>query len=952
MKIFICFILLYQIAFSFKFPYELLKSPLIHQILKNEKIVNPDDPEMLGKLITNILMTILRKVTENKNNSIRHECIEFIKSLDDYKDYSDNYNAADIKNRQYKSRETTLKLILDSSKSRNELNYYKNCLNSHLTYLDYNQTINSYTYFIAIISSSYLQKSNEDLTNIQTFEDHSFLLGYCVPFSEKCNLDDYKEIVRVLNENYNYIFYPQDSTVETYIISDSKKDINHNDKLLISIIFLVIVGILIGLVLFQYPIYFLLKQCFKNENIINNEQKQENETTKGEEKLNEKEKKDNEKKYVPKWLLKLNSCFSLNENLEELFNLSTNTTNVNNYSGLMEIRGLNALSMNFTILGFTFIAIYNSPLKVIGIYQLFILLNHFLYFFIFIGLRFSPRIILSCSGYSLIYKYLCYIDKYNKNYSFFKFMLYQSHKFFIFIILFFFFIYSLNYLYQEINGILPIWYFFQKKIVEKVEFNNFWKLFFGIEFLFSENNNINTNNTITNITYTNNTYINITYTNNTYTNNTNKNYHLNDYFWIPFNELLFFVLSLCIITIGYKYNLRIDIFIIILILLIYVLKIIITFFIKDEYNSILYFYVFNYGEFMTSSIFNFPSFLIGLYFGLINYTLQKGLANKFDISISSKINQFSFLQKEETPEKKGLFDDDDEHKNETLGNTNNNDESKNYNSVDNNINNSKKNTINNNEGDNNNSNSKELKSFSTSEQNLSFLNSSIGFINFQKKYTHNTILSFIVFFSLFIPYIIHAIVMKIYEGKANEAKSKVDNEEDNMDKISQVKAHYNITNEYLTNLYLTDYVNNIFLKIFYTIDIEIIIFLIHWLFFILHINGNNNILSFFTNIIWGIFNKSYFSFIIVSNMVILFSIYSGESSISINIYTIYLYFIFISIKILVLMSLCYIFLELPLKKLIRLIFNRDEDNNENEENNSDEEEEDEDNEEKKKYKNI
>jgi hypothetical protein len=52
------------------------------------------------------------------------------------------------------------------------------------------------------------------------------------------------------------------------------------------------------------------------------------------------------------------------------------------------------------------------------------------------------------------------------------------------------------------------------------------------------------------------------------------------------------------------------------------------------------------------------------------------------------------------------------------------------------------------------------------------------------------------------------------------------------------------------------------------------------------------------------------------------------------------------------MSLCYIFLELPLKKLIRLIFNRDEDNNENEENNSDEEEEDEDNEEKKKYKNI
>ena len=273
MKIFIFFILLFQIIFSIRFPYELYSSPLIHQILKNRNISNPNDPEMVGKLITNIIMAILKRIIIIGNNTISSDCISFIEDLDDSKSYSDNYKD-DIKIKQYKSREMAIKLLLDSSKGRNELNNCKNCLDKNLTHLDYNQTVNEYTYFIALISTADLKNNNNiNLENIKKYEDHSYLLGYCVPWSNKCSEDDYIKIIRLLNEYYNYIFYPENSDINTHFIIDSNEVKFENEVL--SIIFLVILGILIGLVLFQYPIYYLIKKSYKNDKITNNEKNKE-----------------------------------------------------------------------------------------------------------------------------------------------------------------------------------------------------------------------------------------------------------------------------------------------------------------------------------------------------------------------------------------------------------------------------------------------------------------------------------------------------------------------------------------------------------------------------------------------------------------------------------------------------------------------------------------------------
>jgi hypothetical protein len=132
-----------------------------------------------------------------------------------------------------------------------------------------------------------------------------------------------------------------------------------------------------------------------------------------------------------------------------------------------------------------------------------------------------------------------------------------------------------------------------------------------------------------------------------------------DYFWIPFNDIFCFFFGIILITIGYKYKLRIDIFILILIPLTLLGKVVFSYIMTSEkFYSTLYYYLFDYGKFMTNPLFNLPYFLIGLYFGLMNYALQNGIMNKNDSSIYSKIGSFSFLSNSESEEKGDVFQDD------------------------------------------------------------------------------------------------------------------------------------------------------------------------------------------------------------------------------------------------------------------------------------------------------
>ena len=112
--------------------------------------------------------------------------------------------------------------------------------------------------------------------------------------------------------------------------------------------------------------------------------------------------------------------------------------------------------------------------------------------------------------------------------------------------------------------------------------------------------------------------------------------------------------------------------------------------------------------------------------------------------------------------------------------------------------------------------------------------------------------------------------------------------------------------------------NNIILSF----DTEIIVFFYHSSAFLFFIDNDNFINAFFSHNFWTIFNKLYVIFIILINPVILFILFQSGMRIKLNIYNCILYTLIADFSVFILSLLCYIFFELPLKRIIKLIFNK------------------------------
>ena len=278
-----------------------------------------------------------------------------------------------------------------------------------------------------------------------------------------------------------------------------------------------------------------------------------------------------------------------------------NSTEINNDSGLTYIRGLKSFSLIFLIFGLTFFTFINSFSKTYSKFLLNEFLKYPFFMLFFIGLRYSPRIIFSCSGYTLSFKYLSYIQKNSSAFGIFKFVIYQIYKY---IMLFWFFLfqrYSLFLLSTSGEISRPMYTYFEKNILSKPDGGMFLISFLDLTTIYTRDGNKRIDQTLI------------------------------DYFWLPFNEMLFFVVGVFLISIGYKCKFRIDIVILVLILINIIVKIIFSYLKKtmegESYYATLYYYLFDYGKFMIHPIFNLPYYLIGMYFGLINYSVQKGITS-------------------------------------------------------------------------------------------------------------------------------------------------------------------------------------------------------------------------------------------------------------------------------------------------------------------------------------
>ena len=818
------------------------------------------------------------------------------------------------------------KFLFDSSRNKGNFLSFDNCLDNSLKFdsLQYNI---SPTYVIGIINE---EEEKKNYKNSSFYFKFKFLKGYCFPFGYKnetkikenipmCSETDYEKMFRVL---YHIYSDKNNISISTFYINNNNKSPNAKE---------IIFGIL-GILFLALPLLIYVFLLISGR-IIANKQKKVNEIDENIKNLKintnkfiEVNNNTNAKKIIfPFWYQYLNECFNIKNNIKELFNFTLDETNYNNFKGMTYIKGVIGICIILTVFGQVFLSLLNLPNKNYGIWDYYLLMSNILYPILFIGYRYCPRILFSCSGYSLIYKYLCYIEQ-EKGLYFLKFMFLQSYKYLLLIFSIIFIRFALYYVVFLITYVKrPVWEIFHHFISNE---ENFIQEFFFFYFYSDKNNSSRKQNLI---------------------------FH----FYIPINEVFFFIFGTILISLGYKFKLRIDIIILVLILLLYLVKIILYIIFRNDENKVYTttdYYLFDYGLTINQPLFNMNYFLIGMFFGLINYSIQKGIT---DLEEKNNYQNIYLL-----PDSKNITD---EEENKAIRNKsvfsmkdmNNNKNELNINKDSNNYKifskKSKKNQnlsksfetsgkkkknknkrakdINDINEDNNKNLEKfileekeaNLKSIEYSEEikQMPFLIWPVKFSNFHKSNKDKLIFILIIIFAFIL--IIFFITSQIIF-------------------TTKLKTKYNDKN-IVEELSFKKIIPEIALNILYLLDIEVAVFIIQWINLILYFKEVGIIRTFLNHAYWSFFVKSYFSFIIISTTVIFCVFYINENAIKFNLSNIFLYTFIDIIFILLFTIAVYCCFELPLKKVFKIFLigkealnnEIDEDEYEEDENNKNEE---------------
>ena len=852
--------------------------------------------DFINKLFERELERIKIKDLLSENN-VSGKCINFLNYviLGNIKNEQKD-NDTNIKNEQ-KDNDTIKyyqKKFLEGIKDKNDFFNYEKCLkNDYKT----NETKNKYPNNMPALVVSILDGTNKTKNSKKNtfFEKFYFVITYCFPqgYNETkndkrdyfCSNEDYEKIVKLsFNSRAFRDVLSIDSTnlkVNSIILMDEGDFETKSLEVIISIIALII--LLIPLIINIY-LYLFKKKKNNNNNkgkIFNKLDKDEinslDENNKNEEEDEERLKEEREEIIFPKRIILLNYFFNYRENFKELFNFKSDS-NINNMNGLNYIKGLIGMSMILLVFGHIYFILFNFPLKKFGQWNLYRMMSSPFFIVPMSGLRYAPRFIISCSGFTFTYKYLSFLDKNPKNY-FLKFLFQQNYKYFLLILIFLGrpLAYFIHRFFFGISPMMELLHYFLKKPEDLKEYLLSFILF-NLDDDFK-----------------------------TYERNTQDSF---DYFWLPFNEILFFILGLILISVGYKYKLRIDLIIIIFFIILYMIKILLYIIynhcLKDnEIYPTLYYYIIDYGKLMLCPYFNLSYYLIGMYFGLMRYTVQKIMTeieqNKNDIinldednnsfkdeerkmikniekNNSSKIIFYNdgLLSLENNKEKEG-FDSEKDLKGKLLdsesikikrhlsGNIsnklfkNNNNTSKIEDNDD--TSNSSKNSLNYKTNDS--------KNIISKRKEMPFFELPISIIKWHKNHIGN-----LAFFAIIIIMVIIYILLIFsyyffFDIEVDLDKSK--------------------KNEYMKKLRLEDILTDKFFNCLYLIDIELIVILVHWAAFIISLREQNRIYDFLRNDYWNFFTKSYFSYILLLNPIILYILYGNETVISLELLSIYLY---------------------------------------------------------------
>ena len=923
------------------------------------------------------LIKLMENRPEDFKEQIKKETYDLLRSLNISDECIDHFGSSFIFNfENYKTIAIQFinKLVIDISTGKNDFLSFDTCLQKSgiLAKFEGNNNVSIFhpLYIISMIDDT---KNKSSFKNTTLFEKYFFSIGVCLPdvkpnITEVCKKEDYENIVRSILDVTNDM---STASVESIFLRD-KDDRFSTWQIIRQMIpfFILIIPLFINIFLIIFKkiiikskkagvIYNRLEkdQLSSEKKEFNEDENNGNEDL--EEKICDDESQDeinkngNGKLAIPLWYKLLKDIYSFENNMKELFNFNLNNRNINNINGLGYTKGLMGLSILLIVLGYTFFILFNLPIKHFGIWNFHDTIASFLFFPILIGLRYSPRIIFSCSGYTLTYKYLSFISR-EPDYFFLKFSLLESYKYFILILFILFVKYSLYHIDILIGDNSPSWEIFEKMVlkISGTGFKTFIKLIsfklFDIEM-----------------------------------DNERLSQDIFDYFWMPLNEIFFFIFGTILISFGYKLKLRIDYIIIILASSLFIGKIIyyyVYYYNSEKIYTTLYYSLFEYGKLMLNPLFNLPYFLIGMYFGLINYTILRGVSqvympnNSFEMNDCNnekpQTNIAKIIENDDTDDDNNVFHTQTQFgfsKTYSQGNNNyknpfnenqndDNDQDDNQNLI------RKKNSISNfnkiklfdnlkiiSEGDEKDKNDDNIFDLDKYDKNIipfdkisynsmnqsselkemPFLITPSNIVNFIRKTKKNNyyliilvILTFIIIIFIFLNFML-VLAISNPDGSDNPQEK-----EDFMEKVSLEKI-----------------ISNKFLNFIYLIDIELLVIFVQFGFFYLYMRGQELINGFFNHIYWAFFSKIYFSFSLILSPIILLNFYNSETLIKVNIINIYVYSFINTFLIFIFMIIFYVYMELPLKKLFKFFIRKyhieyNEDNNQKDENEEDNDDDD------------
>ena len=563
---------------------------------------------------------------------------------------SDDECSKNISNYYLKNNNDSEKYFQDfiqfSSISMNEIGSFINCIYTNDT-KSKNKIHNNYYIFI----------SNNKNNNI----NNSFIFGFCL--LNICNATDYKNFFLKINNKLDD-FFQMNNYIDNFDVFDLEKEnenlqiTKHIEKFILYSIPIIIILIQISFFLFPnitsclfnclYPIVVeekIINDQFNlsllddydndnnNNNIINSNS-------------------DSQSNITNKKLFEISSCFSFIENLKNILNIQRDEQTLYNDIGLNDIKGIRSLSIICFIIGNVFTFLFQTPLIMKGYSYLNFLKESYLGLIIIFCVRHAPKIFLSCSGLCLSFKLLCYFDNLlayeiensdNENTTddeinlsisnitnenrvrklyktkifertflinkdptkirfsnLYNFLLIHLYKPFLFILICFSFKYSFQYFIYYFTNCGPLLVDLIKNILEYMkdyEFISHFFLIHDIIDLFTQNQN----------------------------NNNNIQVNFMNIFWLPINEINFTILGSFIIFIGCNKKVSIDYYMLIFFFFIMLIKIIYVsyyyYYKQDNHTMYIKDCLFGYG--LYNQIFNLNYYLIGIFFGLVNYTIQK-----------------------------------------------------------------------------------------------------------------------------------------------------------------------------------------------------------------------------------------------------------------------------------------------------------------------------------------